>query len=167
MIIASIAENLWGDSQIVFTIPLPNKDPVFMSTKISDYGLENSGLVVVDAQKFLRLWRAHPKRLHEKLANGNLETWPRDDNFSFAVDGFAEGPKNPVPLAEVRYENDEAEFVTFINGITRTIWLLTHGCVAFPVKCSASFAGELFASAAADGASFHLLRDWAELTPAS
>lgn len=165
MIIASLGENLWGDLQIVFTVPLPKIEPVFMSTKISEYGFENSGIVIVDAQKFLRLWRAHPRGIQRDLANGNPETWPRDDKFSFAVDGFFEGRNNPVPLAEVRYENEDAEFVTFINGITRTIWLLTHGCAAFPVRCSASDSRELFMSAAADGTSFHSLREWAELTP--
>lgn len=165
MIIANLDENLWGDLQIVFTVPLPEMEPVFMSTKIAEYGLENFGIVIVDAQKFMRLWRADPRGRQRHLANGNPATWAIDTKYHFANDMFSEGRENPVPLANVGFSSEETAYITINDGITRTIWLLTHGCAAFPVWCRASYARKLFVSAAADGTSFHSLREWAELTP--
>ncbi|MCK9386647.1 MAG: hypothetical protein M0Q15_18710 [Nevskia sp.] len=155
-----------------------------MSTSITDYRKKNFGIVIVDAQKFLRLWRADPYGLHRAEANGTPETWPNDYKYDRAVDGFSHGRENPVPLADVSYgkairtsvtykflrfcrneRQDEVEYVAFTNGITRTIWLLTQGCVAFPVKCGMSCARELFGAAAAEGTSFHLLGELAEVAP--
>ena len=155
-----------------------------MSMNISEYGMDNFGIVIVDAQKFLSLWRADPYSPHQVEANGTPETWPNDYKYSHAVEGFSHGRENPVPLADVSYgaairtsvsykflrfgrteRQEQIEYVAFTNGITRTIWLLTHGCAAFPVKCGMSSARELFLAAAAEGTSFHSLAELAEVTP--
>ena len=155
-----------------------------MSMNISEYGMDNFGIVIVDAQKFLSLWRADPYSPHQVEANGTPETWPNDYKYSHAVEGFSHGRENPVPLADVSYgaairtsvsykflrfgrseRQEQVEYVAFTNGITRTIWLLTHGCAAFPVKCGMSSARELFLAAAAEGTSFHSLAELAEVTP--
>jgi hypothetical protein len=166
MLIARLDENLWGTSRIVFEVPLPNSDPVYMSMYLSEFMFENFGIVIVDAQRFLRLWQADPRGRQRNLAYGNPVTWPTDTKYRSVADVFAEGRENPVPLACVGFSSEETEYVTFTDGITRTIWLLTHGCAAIPVRCRASRARELFMAAAADGTSFHTLREWAELTTA-
>ncbi|MRD74146.1 hypothetical protein GH865_12945 [Rhodocyclus tenuis] len=153
-----------------------------MSMNITEYERENFGIVIVDAQKFLRLWRADPHGRHRAEANGTPESWPNDRKYSDAVKGFSHGRENPVPLADVSYgkairtsvtykflrfgrseRQEEVEYVAFTNGITRTIWLLTNGCMAFPVMCGISCARELFGAAAAEGTSFYSLSELAEV----
>lgn len=184
LVTAFLEKREWREPRIIFTVPMPEREPVFMSMNISKYGRENFGIVIVDAQKFLRLWRADPYGFHRAEANGTPETWPNDYKYSRAVDGFSHGRGNPVPLADVSCETatrtlvkyrflrfgrserqEQIQYVAFTNGITRTIWLLTHGCVAFPVKCGMSSARELFLAAAAEGTSFHSLAELAEGAP--
>ncbi len=152
-----------------------------MSIEVSDYGRENYGIVVVDAEKFLRLWRAEPNSIHRAEANGTPETWPSDYKYKYAVDGFSHGRENPVPLADVcfgtavrttvsyrylcfgrRERHEQFSYVAFNNGITRTIWLLTQGCTSFPVKCEVSSARGLFLIAGAEGTEFRSLGELAQ-----
>lgn len=67
--------------------------------------------------------------------------------------------RDPVPLAEVSYgvdtRGEDVPFVGFTNGITRTIWLLTQGCTAFPIECDRARTQDLHRVAAALGTSDH------------
>jgi hypothetical protein len=54
------------------------------------------------------------------------------------------------------------KYATFTNGITRTIWLLTQGCAAFPVKCEMACAQGLFLAAGAKGTSLYTARELAD-----
>lgn len=162
--------------RLVFTVPLPDRDPVFMSMDISEDGQDQHAAVIVDAQKFLALWRADPYGSHKHQANGTPETWPSDYKYMEADDGFAPGRENPVPLAEVNLNHhldtivsykfwrfgktvrkQRLDCVTFTNGVTRTIWLLSHHCSAFPVECDLRSAPELFKLAGAAGTSFPII----------
>ncbi|MCY1511495.1 hypothetical protein D9M68_459160 [compost metagenome] len=105
---------------------------VYMSMDASDI----YSVVEVDAVRLLALWRQRDTRLHT-LAFGDPISWPKDDKFADAQGGFAAGPTNPVPLAEVtcwlrrlpelpsfglwqrEYVPSEATF-DFTNGVTRT-----------------------------------------------
>lgn len=141
----------------VFKIPTSRGD-VFMSEQRSNYMNAERAVVEVDAEKFLRLWR-EPFSSHPEVACGNPETWPLDSKFHWPNDHFAEGIKNPVPLAQVSVrivseqtplgrrkpfflrslasaETTESPSLNFTDGITRTIWLLTFGAKSFPVECS-------------------------------
>lgn len=136
----------------VFKIPTSRGD-VFMSEQRSD-----RAVVEVDSERFLQLWR-EPFSSHPEVACGNPETWPLDSKFHWPNDHFAEGIKNPVPLAQVSVrivttqtplkprkpfffpslagaETTESPSLNFTDGITRTIWLLTFGAKSFPVECS-------------------------------
>ncbi|WP_446751597.1 plasmid fertility inhibition factor family protein [Variovorax sp. S12S4] len=112
-------------------------------------------VVLVDSQRFLLHWRADRAGLHAHEANGDPTTWIHDYKFGLAAKGFALGVENPVPLATVgcRFNTNEhfladllsridprrqpaSPVVTFTNGITRTLWLLTNGASSFPVECS-------------------------------
>ena len=185
MIITHIEKCEWSDSKIVFTIPLPNLSPVFMSVDITEYGKENTGIVIVDADKFVNLWRSAPNNMHAEEANGSPTTWPNDYKYHHAEKGFSHGRGNPVPLADISYGesmrtplvhappgirmgecSEKIPYIAFTNGITRTIWLLSHGCSAFPVKCRMPGAQGLYHAAAAEGTSFHTLGEFAKIAAA-
>ena len=163
------AKRLWGNQYVVFTVPLPNRSPVFMSTRITDYNADRSGVVIVDAAKFLELWRNEPYSIHRAEANGNPQTWPNDRKYGDAVKGFSFGHENPVPLAEISHsisdrDGEKFHYVSFTNGITRTIWLLSNGCTAFPVECEMPGARELHKVAAAQNTPFFTVGDLAKAT---
>lgn len=114
-------------------------------------------VVMVDAGRFVELWR-QPLSRNRDVALNTPETWPQDYKYGGAVDGFSHGAENPVPLAEVscwRSTSDIVEYeshfyffkrkvvvaragdpcLSFVNGITRTIYLLANGAKSFPVLC--------------------------------
>lgn len=158
-------ETLIGVKQIhhfqaaVFEIPT-SRGEVFMYEQRSNYMNSERAVVEVDSGKFLQLWRG-PHSSHPEVANGNPESWPKDSKFHWSDTHFAEGMKNPVPLAQVGvrmvitktpiwrrkflffkslvgFHTAESPSLNFTDGITRTIWLLTFGAKSFPVICSTS-----------------------------
>ena len=52
-----------------------------MSMNIADDGRDNYGVVIVDAQKLLALWRAEPYGRHKNVSDGTPETWPSDYKY--------------------------------------------------------------------------------------
>ena len=174
-------KDYWGSQFVVFTVPLPNRPPVFMSMKTTEYNKDKSGIVIVDAEKFLELWRNEPYSIHSTEANGNPQTWPNDRKYGSAAKGFSFGDDNPVPLAYVSHgiatrtivsykllwfgkstHHEQYHYVGFTNGITRTIWLLTQGCTAFPIECEILGARELYRVAAAPNTHFYTVGELAE-----
>jgi len=162
----------------IFSVTLRDREPVFMSVEETPYGNEKRGVVIVDAGKFLQLWRADPYKHHQEIAEGNPDTWRQDYKFKYAVKGFSYGFKNPVPLPEIGYVEEDilsvtykflrfgrqehirrARFVSFLDGITRTIWLLSHRCEAIPVECPMSSAHNLHRKAAVAGTQVFTVRD--------
>ena len=171
-------EERYGAKTAIFSVPLAGREPVFMCVVETPYENEHRGVVIVDARKFLRLWRAQPDGLHQEIARGNPDTWRQDRKFTSAAEGFSSGLANPVPLAQVGYaevkqtsvshtflwfgrqeQTRHARSVSFINGITRTIWLLSHGCEAFPVECRMSSALNLHRAASVAGTQVFTVRD--------
>lgn len=139
----------------LFTVPLPDRPSVFMCAR-GDETDTRRAVVIVDAERFLRLWRANPNDLHADVARGTPETWPLDRKFQGAVDGFFSGMENPVPLAlasflMVNVDGEHVPSVTLTNGVTRTIWLLTNRCSAFPIECDIGSAANLHRTAAVAG----------------
>jgi hypothetical protein len=149
-----------------------------MSVAETPYKNENRGVVMVDAKKFLKLWRADPYKHHQDIARGNPHTWRQDRKFKEATEGFSYGFTNPVPLAWVSYaevkilsvsykflrfgrkeHRRHVRYLSFINGITRTIWLLSHGCEAFPVECRMPEAHKLHRAASVAGTQVFTVRD--------
>jgi hypothetical protein len=125
-----------------------------MSVKEISCGNKQNGVVIVDSGRFLDLWRKDTYSGHQELSHGSPQTWINDRKYPEQEKYFSYGRDNPVPLALVlcqigtkpvgvhkllflaRGEHKEkARYVTFRDGITRTIWLLTNGCKAFPVEC--------------------------------
>ena len=124
----------------------------------SPYMNEERFVTVVDAKKFLHLWSLEPYNFNAELGKGTRKTWVADRKYPEAAKGFSHGISNPVPLANVvcnehqdqsitykkrlfrrpeivKIEEVRFSYVNFINGITRTIWLLANGAQYFPVEC--------------------------------
>lgn len=141
-----------------------------MCTKYSDYLDSKRRVVFVDAHKFLQLWKNEPYDFHADLSHGSESTWLSDYKYHHADHGFSHGLNNPVPLAHPvcqqhekeiaiwrreflffkkidRIEKRKTVYVDFIDGITRTIWLLANGASAFPVEIDKDDAQLLYANA--------------------
>lgn len=129
LVAASVAKIYGWLNIILFEVPLPDRPPVFM--RMDNPCSSNAQLVVVDAMKFLELWRRCINPIEHPIANASPRIWLNDYKIHFAEDGFGCGRNNPVPLVNVAFQNG---YVT-VRDITRTIWLLANGCKAFPVKC--------------------------------
>lgn len=142
----------------VFRIELDQCKTAYMSIRPSNFQNEERCVVVVNSEKFLSLWRNEPHSIHAEQSFGNTTTWKNDRKFMAAEKGFSFGKGNPVPLAEVvcrpttqevpifenrlflfkkiaRIDTKNLIYSAFINGVTRTIWLLSHGAKVFPVEC--------------------------------
>ncbi len=145
--------------EIVFEVPLMDGRVIYMSPRKTAALNEKRCVVIVDAKKFLDLWRIEPNSGHYEIANGNPETWRNDKKYPNAELGFSQGRNNPVPLAEVAFFKAGSinlcqNHVRFTDGVTRTIWLLANGCQEFPVECLLSGDAEgLYEAAGAVGTS--------------
>ena len=147
-----------------FAVPLRGGRSVHMQAELP--GEEDCyAVVLVDASRFVQLWRS-PQSSHRDVALLDEATWPTDYKFQEAVDGLSHGAENPAPLAEVScgvVSRDVFErrrlflwwtkdvmvarqgevFLSFTNGITRTMFLLANGAKEFPVRCERSTANLL------------------------
>ena len=134
-----------SSAHFLYQINLANDSRVYMRLLDTNYSREDQFVVIVESNRFLQLWRNSDYGAHKDVAHGNPESWQRDYKFKDAEEGFSKGIVNPVPLADVScYLDTRQTFfrgvqkkwcVGFTNGITRTIYLLTHGAKSFPVLC--------------------------------
>lgn len=86
------------------------------------------------------------------MAYGGKSAWKDDYKYGEAEKGVIFGKDKPVPLATIAFGKCElGNYVGFINGITRTIWLLANEASKYPVLCLNSIAKLLFEIAGADG----------------
>ena len=151
-----------GRKRAVFCIPTKRGDQFMCTGHVSGDLLEEFSVVEVDAGYFLEMWRNDTYEAHLDVSQGNPKTWVQDRKFPKAEKGFSYGETNPVPLAMLTCAIRDLKkdvwqrrllffreymgaqvykrvpYVTFSNGITRTIWLLTYGAEYFPVMCGTS-----------------------------
>lgn len=151
-------QNSYSQKIAIFEIETATCGNVYMSVARTNYGNEERCVVIVNSSKFLQLWRREPCSIHSDISFGNLSTWVNDSKYTYAIRGFSHGIKNPVPLANivcqthvenisvwrrkyllfkelVEIKENKFEYVAFIDGVTRTIWLLSKGVECFPVEC--------------------------------
>ena len=160
------AKVLRGRHHLLFAVSLGNATRVHMSVIPAKYRVTGDRVVVVRADKFLALWRSDPRDSHRTLSHGTPESWRQYYKYQRAAEGFARGATDPVPLAEVSCEVDPrptkqssaVAYALFSNGITRTIWLLSHGCEAFPVLSPPPDADLLHESAGLSAYTFNELK---------
>lgn len=186
---------LFGNQIAIFRVPTTLRGDAYLSVSRSNYQNDVRSVVEVDAARFLDLWR-QPYSSHEDVAQGSPDTWPQDYKFHHAEEGFAEGESNPVPLAEIscfqqvieqpvwqrhfwlfrkllRVDTIRFPTLSFTNGVTRTIWLLTAGATVFPVEVQQRDAALLQEMAGVAGGSVKTVEqlvppfDWSSAFPAS
>ncbi|MEP9642037.1 hypothetical protein DXO206_023120 (plasmid) [Xanthomonas oryzae pv. oryzae] len=127
-----------GHDRAVWCIPVPGQADRYMSASAGHIGSEMFA-VHVDADAFYLAWLRSDEQcvLRSQM--------PRDYKYAYAVDGFAQGSSNPVPLADVGAWNDERgrSHIGFTNGITRSFWLISNGAPSFPVQVYGRESAEL------------------------
>lgn len=144
----------------IFQLNTKDANQAYMSVSRSPYNNNRRFIVMVDASRFLQLWRSVPDSIerHNRVAFGGLDEWESDYKYPAAAQGFEYGFNNPVPLAKVACNTLKQDlvyyrtrilgiirsgktvipagtsYVGFTNGITRTIWLLSKDVEFFPVE---------------------------------
>ena len=132
-----------GHERAVWCVPVPHQANRYMSASAGHIGTEMF-VVHVDADAFYLAWL----RCDEQCVLRSQ--MPRDYKYAYAVDGFAQGNSNPVPLAEVAAWNDKRgrTHIGFTNGITRSFWLISNVAPSFPVQVYGRESAELLHSTA-------------------
>lgn len=122
------------DLRLVFEIPIFDGSFVYMRhLLIAD---TESYIVLLDTQKFIRAWRQSTDDYRFPGYHlGNEALWRRDRKFHEAENGFKHGKRNPVPVGTEIYCSGRSPHCQFgfIDGVTRTIWLLANNATYFPV----------------------------------
>ena len=141
---------------LIFELQTKNNQMLYLKHPIFRYPSDEVKLVFVQAENFLTMWRNMQYPQEPQLSWGNENDWRNDYKFHYAEQGFNLGRRNPVPLAEVScreyikrtpiykkhflwfeklvgYSEESIAECSFINGITRTIYLLANGIKQFPV----------------------------------
>ncbi len=140
---------------LVYSIPLEDEMNAYMRIDFGNECKDERYIVWVDSAKFLALCKQDPISAEPRILS---ETYEQDRKFHKAVKGFSHGQSNPVPLAKVvcktkivkKYEykkrfllpdkaigfkEETLVYCGFIDGITRTMWLLSKCASFFPVHC--------------------------------
>ena len=141
---------------LLFELLTRTGQAVYFRHPIFETPSEDIKIVFVQDHKFLSLWQNMKYPQEPQLSFGNESDWRNDRKFSGIEKVMSQGRINPVKLAEVTcteyirrtpiykkrfcwfnklvgyYQSDEVE-CSFIDGITRTIWLLANGVRQFPV----------------------------------
>ena len=120
-----------GRSWCVFHVPTRD-GLVFMKQENYASQSDEYFIVFVDRMRFESVWFKCGSRVVPELARGNEVIWRKDYKFHHAEKGFSHGITNPVPLATLSAYSGYPH-ISFIDGITRTIWLLANGTEQFPV----------------------------------
>jgi hypothetical protein len=146
-----------GRRAVIFHLQDEQGATAFVSVSASNYYNEERVVVVANARRLIHAWRCgngSPLRGFRRALRyrayrlGLLDMpdsldwlpylepsdWVNDRKYQHAVDGFAEGQGNPVPLSVIQASSSPSG-ISFINGITRTMWLIANGFTVFPVEC--------------------------------
>lgn len=174
MLFVSLKRSLYlpNTLQLVFEIRLPNSKVVFMSLDVG-FEKDERAIIIADATKFLSLWRSNPYGTHNNIANGNPFLWKQDYKFKHAEEGFSAGEENPVPLASIHFQVGKTykkfcnliwsintiQYVSFTDGVTRTIWLLSNKCFAFPIVCGIKESNSFHSAVSVSGCKLYRVID--------
>jgi len=125
------------NSNLIIRLLTEKNEPVYMSINSTCYLNEERYIVIVKSTKIRELWKNEPNPLNQDLNLGDNKVWIKDKKYNYASDGFSKGKINPVPLAKIVCNKDKKSqtYISFIDGTTRTMWLLVNGVKYFPIEC--------------------------------
>lgn len=134
-------ENVYGNHSLVFELSLKDKTKVFMRIDCGCIDDENY-ILMLDLNK-IRESLEFSKLLDDISLFENPKTASEDlrNKILNCINGFSKGITNPVPLAEISYYPDR---VNFLNGITRTSYLVAFGDSPIPIECRKESVESLF-----------------------
>ncbi len=92
-------------------------------------------IVCLDRTVFLTAWAAGAPLEQAALAHGAEETWRADRKFPDAEGPLSASSSWPVPVGVMRLAPGKTQGLRFVDGVTRTIWLLANGARVIPVAC--------------------------------
>jgi len=122
--------------RVVWRIPVPGQPDVFMC--LPEHYAPSDFVIYVVGLAFYRVWLNLDWR-HVRSC-GLRSDMVNDFKFQKAVNGFAEGLDNPVPLAGVTLMASSLDgcglAMDVVDGVTRLKWLLANQVEVFPVHCS-------------------------------
>lgn len=118
---------LIGSGEIVWRVPLSGGGGVYMIARAPHYG--QKFVTHVHTGAFYREWRRQSLLRPDAQGCPRLERMGEDYKYHHAERGFLQGRSNPVPLADVGFMRG----LSFVDGITRTMWLIRNGAQSFPV----------------------------------
>jgi hypothetical protein len=124
-------KRIYNNWSFVYRVYIEKNNCVYMRVDETPYYNNERYVVIVHAIDFYKKW----KRMEHEEINHNIYikiTEHETEKYKDAENGFSKGIDDPVPLATVEYDNN----IGFINGITRTEWLLNNGAICFPLECS-------------------------------
>jgi len=135
----------WGCA--TWKLPLRDGRRVAMSVNGTTYLNDENFVVFVSASKFYAVWWA--LREFDRRGICEFEQMPNNRKYGCQDEIWARSDERPVPLADVSYDNGYG--IGFIDGITRTLWLLYNGASSFPVKVHGAKAAYAMHAAIGDG----------------
>jgi hypothetical protein len=116
-------EIFFGVKSYLYKIQL-EQTYVFMRIDETNFENDNRYVVIVDSAKFYKVWTG--KEIEQCVIADEFEQIKYNDTKRC----FAKSIINPVPLAEVAYYKN----FSFINGITRTKFLIINGAKCIPLE---------------------------------
>lgn len=128
-----------SNSRLVWKISFKDKEDQFMKFDRPNYISDDSYLVYADTELLYLLLLNHAL-----ISNNNSyyscklrKDLPKDSKYKYAEDCFLKSINSPIPLADIYMEIVENKpFVSFSDGITRTIWLIANYALSLPVYTS-------------------------------
>jgi hypothetical protein len=151
-----------------FDVPIENGE-VTMVFNAHRHQPDYCAVVWVEELPFRELWKNEEAIIHLQ-AFGNPEIWRKEERFDKVGIGFGESKTRPMPMGLVHYEQymrrtrrrsgfggkwdesyEHVDSIGFTDGITRSIWLMSHGARFFPIRCTISGAEKLHDLAGAPG----------------
>ncbi len=136
----------------------------------------DSWIVFVDSVEFCKYWALRSKQVNDveqyRLASGGLKEWCSDYKYQSA-DKAMRDMKLIIPVSHVGfyihrsvteitkkrffflrqvvgYNEVKVARASFVDGITRFIWLMSHGATSIPVECDSEEIARLLYEYAGD-----------------
>lgn len=137
-----IERNEWGEA--IWSLPMQGRDSVFMKAQRSNFLNEQRQVVFVRARAFYAHWRLSALDSFSQLRSPRrAETRPHafeniesDYKYGNQARVWSWGIENAVPLARAVFCPERG--IDFVDGMTRTMWLVRNGAAIFPVEVSCS-----------------------------